>query len=105
MDVFDLKKMASFSEKKMVKTPLGDSDKFFGDLYCFEPGQAQKTHKHDGSDKIYVVMEGRGMFRVGEDTRDVGPGQGVLAKAGVEHGVENISKERLSILVFMAPKP
>ncbi|HEY5647853.1 MAG TPA: cupin domain-containing protein [Nitrospiria bacterium] len=89
----------------MVKNSLGASDKFFCDLYCFEPGQAQKPHKHGSSDKIYVVMEGRGMFHIGEDARDIGPGQGVLARAGVEHGVENISKERLTILAFMAPKP
>ncbi|MCZ6823318.1 MAG: cupin domain-containing protein, partial [Deltaproteobacteria bacterium] len=49
-----------FSSEKMQKVGLFSSERFFLDLYCLEPGQSQKPHAHDGSDKVYLVVEGRG---------------------------------------------
>ncbi|MBI3812076.1 MAG: cupin domain-containing protein [Nitrospirae bacterium] len=105
MQIFDLQKNRSFSPDKLKKNNLAETDRFFCDLYCLEPGQEQKPHLHDASDKIYIVLEGRGLFRIGAEERDLGRDQGVLAPAGLEHGVRNISMERLTLLVFMAPKP
>ena len=35
------------------------SERFFLDVYCLRPGQAQTAHAHAGSDKVYVALEGR----------------------------------------------
>jgi mannose-6-phosphate isomerase-like protein (cupin superfamily) len=94
-----------FSPERMVKAGLFESDRFFCDLYCFETGQAQKPHVHADADKVYVVLEGCGTFRVGNEERDFGAWTAVLAPAGVEHGVVNPGPGRLVLLVFMAPKP
>jgi len=105
MRTFDLPKNRIFSSEKMKKNNLAETDRFFCDLYCFEPGQEQKPHLHEDSDKIYIVLEGRGVFRIGIEEQELGRDQGVLAPAGIEHGVRNISNQRLTLLVFMAPKP
>ena len=105
MHIFDLQKSRSFSPDKLKKNNLAETDRFFCDLYCLEPGQEQKPHLHEDSDKIYIVLEGRGWFRIGSEEREVGRERGVLAPAGVEHGVKNSSSERLVLLVFMTPKP
>ena len=52
----------SFSEEKMQKNSLFDSPHLFYDAYCLLPGQAQKVHAHEGSDKIYYVLRGTGRF-------------------------------------------
>ncbi|MCI0483155.1 MAG: cupin domain-containing protein [candidate division NC10 bacterium] len=100
-----LEDIQRFSPERMVKAPLFETDRFFADLYCFEPGQAQKPHSHLDSDKVYVVCEGQGRFRVGDEERDLGAASAILAPAGVEHGVVNRGPGRLVLLVFMAPKP
>ena len=95
----------SFSEEKMKKNALFDSPHLFYDAYCLLPGQAQKVHAHEGSDKVYFVVEGTGAFTIGDEETDLGAGNAVIARAGVPHGVRNDSGENLVLLVTMAPRP
>ena len=94
-----------FAADKMTKTMLFDTPRFFCDVYGFEPGQAQKPHAHEGSDKVYMVLEGKALVRVGTEEQTLEAGQSALAPSGVDHGVSNPGPGRLSVLVFMAPKP
>ncbi|MEE8235049.1 MAG: cupin domain-containing protein [Nitrospirales bacterium] len=94
-----------FSSEKLKKHNLFQTSRFFCDVYCFEPGQEQKGHVHANQDKVYMVLDGQGTFRVGDQEQVLGPGQGTLAPAGEEHGVVNHSSARLRVLVFMAPNP
>ena len=95
----------SFSEEKMKKNSLFDSPHLFYDAYCLLPGQAQKIHAHEGSDKVYYVLSGTGHFTVGDEEEDLGEGHAVIARAGVPHGVRNETGEDLVLLVAMAPRP
>ena len=94
-----------FSDEKFQKVNLFDSERMFSDLYCFEPGQAQALHSHAGNDKIYAVLEGRGTFTVGDESRELDAGWVVLCPPGEDHGVVNTGTARLVVLVFMAPHP
>lgn len=105
MKVADLIASRRFDTAKMAKVNLFETPRMVCDLYCLEPGQSQKAHAHEGSDKVYVVMQGQGRFEVGEETADLAQGQAVVAPPGLRHGVTNASAERLVILVFMAPAP
>ena len=96
---------ARFALEKMQKINLYETTNFFCDVYCLEPGQAQKPHAHDDADKIYYVLDGHGTFLVGTEERELGPHQIVLAPAGSPHGVHNTSEARLTLLVFMSPNP
>src|SRR4051812_19533578 len=83
-----------FSGEKMQKVTLFETPRFFCDVYCLEPGQAQKPHRHDGSDKLYAVLEGRARVTIGPDVGELGPGDAVLCPAGAEHGIENTGPAR-----------
>ena len=98
-------KEISFSEEKMKKNSLFDSPHLFYDTYCLLPGQSQKIHAHESSDKVYYVLRGTGRFTVGDEEEDLGAGHAVIAHAGVHHGVSNETDENLVLLVTMAPKP
>jgi len=94
-----------FSPEKMKKNGLFETDRFFCDTYCFEPGQEQSPHTHGGEDKIYYVVEGHGVFKIGDEERELGAGEIALAPAGANHVLFNRSRQRLVTLVFVAPKP
>jgi quercetin dioxygenase-like cupin family protein len=94
-----------FGHDKMKKNGLFATERFFCDLYAFEPGQGQSGHRHAESDKVYYVVQGKGEFRVNDAARTLGPGAVVLCPAGSEHAVHNPGPDRLALLVFMAPPP
>ena len=94
-----------FGDEKMQKVSLFDTTNCFCDLYCLNPGQAQRPHSHTGADKIYYVLEGEATIQIGEEEQMLGPGRIVLAPSEVVHGVRNASSQPLSLLVFMAPNP
>lgn len=101
-NVFDAHR---FSAEKMQKINLFATTDLFLDVYCLEPGQAQKLHVHEESTKYYLVLEGHARFQVGSETAELRPGQAILARRGEAHGVENRSDDRLVLLVSMAPPP
>ncbi len=105
MNVVKVRGAVAFSPEKLKKISLFDTDNFFCDIYCFEPGQSQKVHTHEGSDKVYYVLEGRGKVTVGKEVKELVADEITLAPSGEDHGVLNDSGERLVMLVFMAPKP
>jgi len=94
-----------FRSDKAGKATLWRSDALLIGVNAFEPGQAQAPHAHDGQDKAYVVLQGRGLFSVGGEAREASEGEVVVAPAGVPHGVANESGARLLVLVVMAPPP
>jgi quercetin dioxygenase-like cupin family protein len=51
------------------------------------------------------VAEGRGLFQVGDQEKELGPGEMALAASGQSHGVSNRSQEQLVVLVFITPNP
>jgi mannose-6-phosphate isomerase-like protein (cupin superfamily) len=105
MDVRNLDDLRRFSAEKLAKNGIFQTPRLFCDLTCLEPGQAQKVHRHDRSDKIYLVLDGRVRVVVGPETRDLARDQAVLCPAGVDHGVANDSGERATLLVVTTPPP
>ena len=105
MDVRHLEQFQAFAAEKLRKHNLFQTERFFLDVYCLEPGQGQAPHAHGGSDKVYLVLEGSCRFTVGLSTEEHGPGSAVLCPAGSTHGVENGGRARARLLVMMAPAP
>ena len=102
---FDVLTKQNFSPEKMKKVGLFDTANLFCDLYCLQPGQFQKPHTHQGADKVYFVLQGRGTFLIGDEEKSLRTGEIVLAPSGAVHGVKNEEQEDLSLLVLMAPNP
>lgn len=105
MEVKQLSTFSAFAQDKLKKHNVFATERFFLDVYCLKPGQAQKPHAHFGNDKVYVVMEGRCRFIVGGETEEHGEGSAVLAPSGVDHGVENHTQANARLLVLMTPPP
>lgn len=91
--------------EKMTKLNQFESSRMFVDYYLLEPGQEQKPHTHDDNDKLYYVLEGKGLFLLGPEEHELAAGEGCVAEATVPHGVRNHGEERLVLLVSMAPHP
>ncbi len=92
-----------FSPEKAQKIGLFRTERSMVNLYCLLPGQAQKPHIHETSDKIYYVIEGTARFRIGLQERELSVGSAVLAPALAEHGVENSGTNPLVLFVVLAP--
>ena len=99
----NLKDAFLFSPEKMKKNNLFETSRILCDVYCFEPEQEQKVHSHDDQDKVYLVLEGSGSFKVGNEEKQLSKDMVVLAEGGVDHGVKNTGNGRLTLFVFVAP--
>lgn len=93
-----------FSEEKYQKNSLFETERSAVDAYCLLPGQSQKLHSHKGTDKYYVIWEGRATVQIGTEVREMGPGEVALARPGVDHSISNQSDAPVVALVFQAPK-
>lgn len=102
MEIKNISEARRWSADKMQKVGLFAGDNFFTDIYCLEPGQAQKVHAHEKADKIYVVLEGEGRIVVGEEETILTVNQAVHVPPPLVHGVFNDSDKRLVLLVFLA---
>ena len=77
------------------------ADALSSGLYVL-PADAEDPQSPHAEDEVYVVMEGAGHIRVGEEDRAVGAGSVVYVPARVPHRFHSITDE-LRVLVFFAP--
>jgi mannose-6-phosphate isomerase-like protein (cupin superfamily) len=96
---------AQFHADRMGKTTLARGEFLFAGLNAFEPGQQHSPHIHQGQDKLYVVLEGSGTVRIGEEEILLGAGDIALAPSGVVHSIGNRGPGRLVVLTVLAPPP
>ena len=96
---------AQFAPDKMTKCTLVQGDSLFAGLNSFEPGQDHVLHAHEGQDKLYLLLEGSGLVRVGEQTEHLSAGDAAFAPSGVQHSICNPGPERLVVMVVLAPPP
>jgi quercetin dioxygenase-like cupin family protein len=96
---------AVFRGDKMGKATLFESPRLLVGLNCFEPGQEHGLHAHAGTDKVYHVLAGRGVFLLEGREEPMEPGVMLVAPDGVAHGIRNDGRERLVVLAILAPAP
>ena len=96
---------AHFSPDKMGKSTVMRSEFLFVGLNAFEPGQEHAPHVHEGQDKLYFILEGSGVVRIGEETEVLSVGDAAYAPSGVSHSIRNPGPARLVTMVVLAPPP
>ena len=96
---------ATFGPDKMTKSTIAQGEFLFAGLNSFEPGQEHASHVHDGQDKLYLVLEGSGDVKIGEQTETLSAGDAALAPSGVVHSIRNPGPHRLVVMTVMAPPP
>lgn len=104
-EVFRAEGFAVFNPAKMGKSTLFESDRMLVGLNSFEAGQEHALHAHEGMDKVYQVLTGRGRFLLEGRDMAMEPGSMLIAPSGVPHGIRNDGDERLIVLAILAPGP
>jgi cytidylate kinase len=66
------------------------------------PAGADDDQRPHGEEEVYLVLEGRGSFKMGDEDFEVSPGHLLTVPARVEHRFHSISEDLL-LLVFFAP--
>lgn len=74
-------------------------------IVVLEPGQGVSSHRHEGEDDSFLVLEGTLDVTVGEDARQVqaGPGTFVLVPSGTPHAIVNAGHGDVRLLNVHAP--
>src|SRR4051794_37634641 len=72
-------------------------------LWRLEPGQASTRHRHTSQDELYVLLEGRGRVRVGDELLTLEPLSALYVDAETVRQVFNDSDADALWLVVGAP--
>jgi mannose-6-phosphate isomerase-like protein (cupin superfamily) len=67
------------------------------------PGGATIAHHHPRAEELYLFTAGRGRLRVGDDERDVQPGDCVVIPPGVVHKLWNSGDTDLVLVCACSP--
>jgi mannose-6-phosphate isomerase-like protein (cupin superfamily) len=67
------------------------------------PGAETVEHFHRTTEEIYFFTHGSGRMRLGDDERDVGPGDTVVIAPGARHKLWSTGAEPLRLLCCCAP--
>lgn len=68
-----------------------------------KPGGSTDRHYHKRSEEIYFILEGSGTMELGEETRQVDPGDAILIPPGEWHQIIADSSTELRFLCCCAP--
>lgn len=69
----------------------------------YAPGTVVARHSHPESEQAMWIVEGSMVMTVGDETRELGPGDVVVVNRGIEH--ELVSKGGVMFVEAMAPVP
>jgi mannose-6-phosphate isomerase-like protein (cupin superfamily) len=67
------------------------------------PGARTTPHFHPQTEEIYYILEGTGRMTIGEDTKDVTPGDAIAIPPGQVHTIACTSESPLKFLCCCAP--
>ena len=67
------------------------------------PGGSTTPHYHRRTEEIYYILEGRAKMRIGQELREVGPGDAIAIPPGAEHQITNTGDATLRFLCCCAP--
>src|SRR5262245_30684326 len=67
------------------------------------PGASTAPHYHPRTEEIYYILEGSGRMQIGEEHRDVGPGDAIAIPPGDIHTITNNGTITLKFLCCCAP--
>ena len=68
-----------------------------------QPGQKTTPHYHPLTEEIYYLLEGTGRMHIGDEVRDVRPGDAIAIPPGAVHTIENTGRTTLKFLCCCAP--
>ncbi|MEK6234677.1 MAG: cupin domain-containing protein [Planctomycetales bacterium] len=109
MDVHNLEQVSAFTTKdgSEIRELLAHRNSSIRNQSLAEarlpPGKSTEPHYHPRTEEIYYVLRGRGLMRIGSESREVGPGDAVAIPPGARHQITNPGDEPLVFLCCCAP--
>jgi mannose-6-phosphate isomerase-like protein (cupin superfamily) len=67
------------------------------------PGKSVTPHLHRQLEEVYYILSGQGRMTVGDEQRDVGPGDAIYIPRGNRHTLENTGDEPVRLLLVCGP--
>lgn len=99
----DYRAFVSFQQERYGKSTLFENEHILVGLNCLEAGQAMEKHAHEVQCRFYMVLEGKGNVTIGEAQEETETGTVIWVPAGQPHRIVNTGRERLTLLVGIAP--
>ena len=90
----------------VLNTDLGkqlESDQLAARMWLLKPGQASTKHRHTTQTELYVVLEGTGRIRIGDDAHSLERLSSILIEPDVVRQVFNDTDENALWLVVGTP--
>lgn len=94
------------NQMKVFNTDLGkqlEAGCMGARMWRLGPGQASTRHRHERQEELYVLLEGRGRIRVGEELLELGPLDALLVEPDAVRQIFNDTDEEALWLVVGAP--
>jgi mannose-6-phosphate isomerase-like protein (cupin superfamily) len=88
---------------RKVRRALGVTA-FGVNVIVYAPGSEGLAHFHERQDELYFVHSGRAMVKVGEETRELGPGGLVHVESTTPRKVSNASADEELVLLVVGGK-
>jgi quercetin dioxygenase-like cupin family protein len=94
------------NQMRVLNTDLAkqlEADSLAARLWRLRSGQASTMHRHELQEELYVLLEGRGRIRVGEESLELGPLDALLVEPDTVRQVFNDTDADALWLVVGAP--
>jgi mannose-6-phosphate isomerase-like protein (cupin superfamily) len=89
--------------KLLVNPRNTDTAQFDFRVSLYPPKAKVEEHTHERAEHIYYIMAGRGLMRLGDETRVVVGQDTIFIPPGVSHSLDNNSLEDLLFVVVTSP--
>ncbi len=66
-------------------------------------GASTTPHFHQRTEEIYYILDGTARMRIGEEVREVGPGDAIAIPPGMVHTITNTGRQTLKFLCCCVP--
>lgn len=73
-------------------------------LMNLEPGVSIGEHRHEGSEEVYLILEGRAQVTDDGVAAELGPGDALLTRDGHTHSLINPGPGPLSFLAVLSKR-
>lgn len=78
-------------------------DQVFLGRVTYEPGTTVARHRHEATEQVMLVLEGSLGMTIGDETRELGPGDVCVVNRGIEHEV--FSATGATFIEALSPVP
>jgi mannose-6-phosphate isomerase-like protein (cupin superfamily) len=105
MESRNIKRFVHFSPDEVRRETVFETPNLWTEVLCFDRNQTLGPITDEGSDAVFTIVAGEGVFIVDGKRKRLEQWGTVLAPAGAQVTVTNASPEPLVVLLMAAPPP